>query len=162
MSWSERRLFLGGLAALAGCGFAPVYGPGGTGRALDRSVLVTAPGGSNAFTLGQELEDRFGPPNAPRYELTFELDTRSERVAITQAQDTNRYNIVGVSRYALTATDTGEIRVSGEVSSFAGYSAAGTTVATKAAERDAYDRLMVILADKITADLLTASLGPPL
>ena len=46
-----------------------------------------------------------------------------------------------------------KVLLSGNVDSFTGYSATGTTVATRAAERDAYERLMTILADQIVTRL---------
>jgi LPS-assembly lipoprotein len=48
---------------------------------------------------------------------------------------------------------------SGSVDNFTGYSATGTTVATLAAERDAQERLMTILADQIVTRLLTLDLA---
>ncbi len=72
MSSSEgalsRRAALAGLAALpaAACGFAPVYGPGGRGRALDNAVEIEPPpNDAGAFDLAQQLQDRLGPPLSP-------------------------------------------------------------------------------------------------
>ena len=47
---------------------------------------------------------------------------------------------------------------SGTVNNFTAYSATGSTVATLAAERDALERLMVILGDQITTRLFAADL----
>ena len=47
------------------------------------------------------------------------------------------------------------IVASGNVQNFTGYSATGSTVETLAGERDAQRRLMTILADQITIELLT-------
>ncbi|HCQ58330.1 MAG TPA: hypothetical protein DIU10_10575, partial [Sulfitobacter sp.] len=52
----------------------------------------------------------------------------------------------------------GQIVTSGKVESFTGYSATGTTVATRAAELDAQERLMVILADLVVSRLYAADL----
>ncbi|OSP55095.1 hypothetical protein BV911_09585 [Pseudoruegeria sp. SK021] len=148
------------LAGLSACGFQPVYAPGGTGRALTGTVSVDSPDTSYAFSLAQQLEIIFGPPVTPRYRLAFRVTTRSDRVAITAEQDTNRYNLIGQANYTLTDLSSDKVLRSGNVDSFVGYSASGTTVATLAAERDGYERLMTILADKIGSELLSAPLEP--
>jgi LPS-assembly lipoprotein len=47
----------------------------------------------------------------------------------------------------------GEVFLSKTAKSFTGYSATGTTVATERSKRDAYDRLMVILAKQVSNHL---------
>lgn len=158
--WScDRRFFLIAAVALAGCGFSPAYGPGGSGNALRNALTVTAPSSTYAFSLAQALETEFGPPLRPRYDLSFTVITNAERVAITQAQDTNRYTVIGSANFTLTEIATGAVLTTGIVDSFTSYSASGTLVATAAAQRDAYERLMVILGDKISGRLLTTPLG---
>ena len=73
MWWSEtrtlnRRGFLGlaGALALAGCGFTPVYGPGGAGTALRNAVRVDDPVTRSDFQFLRAVEDILGPPTAPR------------------------------------------------------------------------------------------------
>jgi LPS-assembly lipoprotein len=146
----------GGLAlALTGCGFSPVYGPGSTGETLDGTVFVQQAGGALGFMLTQSLQNRLGPPgDTPRYRLTTSISTSSERVAVTTAQSTNRFNLIGVVNYTLTDIATGAIRTQGRVDGFNSYSATGISVATRAAERSGYERLMVILSDKIMSNLL--------
>ena len=52
MSLLNRRfLFAVPLLALAACGFQPVYGPGGSGTALQNAVQVDAPDDAFAYTL---------------------------------------------------------------------------------------------------------------
>ncbi|QDY68262.1 LPS assembly lipoprotein LptE [Qingshengfaniella alkalisoli] len=156
MSWSDRRHFLIAAVVLAGCGFTPVYGPGGAGSALNGRVVVTAPQNDRyAFLLGQELETRLGPPKVAQYNLAFSLSTDTERVAITQEQETNRYLLHGSATYRLVEQSAADQIITGQVSSFTTYSATGTTVATLTAERDANRRLTVILADKIMSDLIS-------
>lgn len=153
MSWSDRRTALlgifGAVAVLAGCGFTPVYAPGGTGDALDHAVRLVTPETDDGFTLRQQLQERFGAPITPRYALTVTISTSESRVAVTREQDTNRYNVLGNAVYELVSTTDGRPVAQGSVNNFTSYAATGTTVATLAAERDAYDRLMVILADAI-------------
>lgn len=163
MSSSDRRTFLLGLATLplAGCGFQPAYGTGGTAQKLRGRVLVDEPSDRNGFNFVARLEDRLGRAQAPAYRLSYTITTKTDDLAITSAQEITRYNVIGKVRYSLTDTETGAVVTSGHVDSFTGYSATGTTVSTLVAERDAYERLMVILADQIMTRLIAASTAFP-
>ena len=155
-----RRALLGLALAAGACGFTPVYAPGGSGARLDRGVEIVAPDTSDGFTLRQQLQDRLGPATRPEYRLTVTIATRPDRVAVTREQDTNRYNIIGRADFVLTRLD-GVAVTSGTAERFNSYAATGSTVATLASERDAYRRLMVILADGITDQLLVSLAGAP-
>ena len=150
---SDRRSLILGLAALAGCGFQPVYGPGGAAEGLRGTIRVTAPTESRAYDLVQRLEERLGAATAPRYDLGYQIETNAIGVGITPEQETTRYNITGSVSFALTEIGTGTVVTSGNVDSFTSYAATGSTVSTLAATQDAYRRLMVILADQIVARL---------
>lgn len=162
MSLLNRRSFLcGALAplALSACGFTPVYSSGGTGRALQNKVLVKAENSRNNYLLVRELEERLGRANAPAYDLTLTITTEQQGLAIDRAGNTRRFNLLGKVDYVLTDLASGNVTTSGSVNSFTGYSATGTTVATLAAETDAQERLMNILADQITTRLHAAALA---
>lgn len=145
-----------GVAAVSGCGFRPVYAPGGGAAALDGQVAVKVSGGTIGFVLGQELENRLGPADSARFSLSYGLAVSSERMAVTAAQSTNRFNLIGRASYSLTDNATGTVVATNMVDAFTGFSATGTTVATRTAQRDAFRRLMSQLADKIVADLIAA------
>lgn len=157
MSWSRRAALLS-IVALAGCGFQPVYGPGGTGSALQGRVEVQEPTTQNGYLMTRQLETRLGRANAPAYLLEVKLATGEEGLAINREGDTTRYNVLGAAEYNLRSAATGAVVTSGRVENFTGYSATGSTVATLAAERDATERLMVILADEIVTRLLATKL----
>ncbi|MBS9718016.1 LPS assembly lipoprotein LptE [Pseudohalocynthiibacter aestuariivivens] len=157
MLLSDRRFFLTGLAALAGCKFQPVYGPQGPARELDGAIEVMAPSDRNSFELVRRLEQRLGQPQAPRYELSYVVTVTTDELAISSTQVINRYNLIGEINFTLREFGTENVLTSGRVDNFTGYSATGTTVSTQTAERDANDRLMVILADQIVARLLATS-----
>lgn len=162
MSSFNRRLFLLGSAALmAGCGFAPAYGPNGAATALQGTIAVDEPDSRPAYLLTQELEDRLGRPAAARYGLAYSITLDEDPIAISASNVNTRFNLLGRVTYALRDLSSGEVLTSGKVDSFTSYSASGTTVATQAAERDAEERLMVILADQITTRLIAASGGLP-
>ena len=157
----DRRLFLliAAAAALAGCGFTPVYGPSGGGGALQDNVLVEAPQTRAGFQLTRELENRLGRGGeAAGYRLTYGIELQSDAVAISGDNVAGRYHMSGRVSYALRENGSGKVVRSGKADSFTGYSASGSTVATQAAERDAQARLMQILADQIITRLLAG--GP--
>ena len=158
MSSCDRKSFVLALsvmafAALAGCGFAPVYGPGGTGTALRGKVAVQAPQTPDDYLLVRDLEDRLGRAGEPEYRLGYTLATLTQGQAVTPSNETTRYSIVGTVDYTLTRDETGATVASGQVRNFTGYSATGSTVETLAGERDARERLMTILADQIVTRL---------
>jgi LPS-assembly lipoprotein len=141
-------------AALGGCGFTPAYAPQGGASRLQNRVLVEELTTSDGYVLVRELETRLGRAQAPAYGLAISLTTEDEGMAITTDNDTTRFDVIGRAKFALRDLATGNVLTSGEVESFTGYSTTGTTVSTLAAEKDARERLMVILSDKITIRLL--------
>ncbi|WP_299948362.1 LPS assembly lipoprotein LptE [uncultured Ruegeria sp.] len=151
MSSFDRRTVLLMPLALAACGFEPVYAPGGSGAALNGTVEVSAPNTVESFLLVQNLERQLGRSvtSGNAYQLDVGVSTVTRRASITTANETNRYTIDGNATYALKSNATGQILASGNVADFVGYSAAGSTVSTLADERDAIERLMVILSDQI-------------
>ena len=71
MSWSRRGVLLAALA-LAACGFAPVYGPGGTGTRLQDKVRTADPRTPDDFAFAGRIAERLGP-DGTRYELDWRL-----------------------------------------------------------------------------------------
>ncbi len=151
---SSRRLFLLSSLALAGCGFEPVYGTNGVASDLRGSILVDEPATRNEFTLVEHLERRLGRAAAPRYGLSVVLSVEEEGLAVTGSNNITRFNLLGKADFILRDIATGNPVYQDSVDTFTSYSASSQTVATGTAERDAQDRLMVALGDKITAKLL--------
>ena len=159
MSLLNRRHILLAPLALAACGFQPVYGPGGTGRQLQNRVLVDEPDTRNGFLLTRALEERLGRANPADYGMSLTIRTQQDGLAIDAEGDTRRFNLLGSVDYALRNLDSGDVVVSGSVDNFTGYSATGSTVATLAAEQDAQERLMSILADQIVTRLFASDIA---
>ena len=154
MSLYSRRSLLALPLALAACGFTPVYGTDGTGAQLRGQVLVQEPSTQAGYLLTRELETQLGRSGpAARYALDLTIDTSEEGLAINAAGDITRFNLIGRVDYALRDTTAGTVITSGRVQNFTAYSAIDTPVATLAAERDAVERLMLILSDQITTRL---------
>ncbi|MFY2823118.1 LPS assembly lipoprotein LptE [Ruegeria sp. MALMAid1280] len=159
--FNRRTLLMMPLAACflgAACGFEPVYAPGGSGTALNGRVAVSAPNSVDSYMLVQNLEQRLGrsATSGGEYNLDVRVSTAFQSAAITTTNETNRYTIEGSANYTLRSNASGQVIASGTVSNFVGYSAAGSTVSTLADERDARERLMVILSDQIIAELYAA------
>ena len=154
----QRRPVLLALLALGGCGFTPALAPTGTAGAWRGRIAVAAPDTIPGFAIRSRLIDRLGPADAAAATLTVSLDQALDAAALSQAGDTLRYNVVGAAGWQLTAAD-GTLLGGGQVDGFTSYAATGSTVATQTAATDAVGRLMIILADRIVAELML--LDPP-
>ena len=155
---SSRRRFLLVALALAGCGFTPVNGVNSNSQMLRNTVLVQAPTNRAEFELVRNLEVQLGQTTSKLYDLRYELSVDEDIIVVSTAQEINRFSLVGVLEYSLADND-GVVLLTETAKSFTGYSATGTTVATQRSQRDAYDRLMVILAKQVSNSLFT--LGRP-
>lgn len=161
---SDRRsLLLGGLAALvalplAGCGFAPAYGTDGAASRLLNAVHVEEPASRNAYLATRRIEERLGAggPDAP-YTLGLSVSLGEESSASTSDGALTRYQVLGAVTYTLRRASDGRVIDSNTLRHFTGYSASGSTVATLQAKRDAQERMMVILADRVVQELVLAA-----
>ena len=152
MLLSDRRAFLLAALALAGCGFAPVHGRSSKSLIVRNAVLVQAPKNRAEFELVRNLDILLGPATAKQYDLRYKLSVEEQVIVVSAAQEINRFSLVGVLNFSLEDAD-GVVFLSKTAKSFTGYSATGTTVATERSKRDAYDRLMVILAKQVSHHL---------
>ncbi|MEL6168793.1 MAG: LPS assembly lipoprotein LptE [Pseudomonadota bacterium] len=152
-----RRAFLAAVPALSACGFTPVYGPDGPARDLRGTIAVDDPRDEAGFALVRALEDRLGLPTAPIYGLSADIFVDEDELGITPADQITRVNVLGAVNYRLVELATGTQATGGRATGFTSYSATGTPVSTRSARRDARERLMVILADRIVSELLATS-----
>lgn len=159
MSWSDRRLFLLGLAALplAACGFTPAYGPEGGASALRGRVRVQDPATKQDFDFVARLDSRLGTATDPAYDLSFSLSATRQSGGITATNVTTRYTLHGSANWTLTERKSSERVAGGTVRAFASWSTTGTTVAGLAAEDDAARRLSIMLADQVLLRLVAAA-----
>jgi LPS-assembly lipoprotein len=154
---SRRLVLLGGVAVLAGCGFAPVYGPGGPGTVLRDRLAFELPATPEGSLLERRLEDRLGRAAAPAYVLTVAIETEEDTLAISPDGSTTRLTLVGRAAWSLRAPGSEAVVGEGVVESFTGYTTTASTVATASAEQSARDRLMILLADLIVTRLFAAA-----
>ncbi len=155
-SFNRRFIFLAPLA-LAACGFEPVYGTGGSAANLRGKIIVDVPTDENSFNMTAHLEQRLGRAVAPTHGLKIDTTIEEEGLAITGSNDITRFNLLGDASFVLRELGTDRVVFSDKVNSFTAYSASQQPVSTLAAERDAERRLMIALADKIVANILSRS-----
>ncbi|MEO0830068.1 MAG: LPS assembly lipoprotein LptE [Pseudomonadota bacterium] len=156
MSSYSRRTLLVSLAALGGCGFEPVYAPGGSAESLRGALSFDAPKTTDQFDFVARLEERLGRASAAPYALSYSLKFSGARTAITPDLVAQRETLNGQADFTVKNA-LGETLTTGAVRSFSSFSARGTTVATRASEQDARKRLMVILADQVVSRLIATA-----
>ncbi len=144
------------LAALAGCGFAPLHGPEGTARNLRGRISVLAPADEEGWALVRRLEDRLGTPQEADLVLAAQIRIGETAVGFLSGGEISRFNVEGQVDWQLTDSTGAEV-LTGRERGFTSYAATSTTVATTSARRDARRRLMVILADQIATIILRHS-----
>ena len=123
-------------------------------------MRVEAPATVPGYLLRGQLIDRLGSARTPRYDLVLDTTEEIEQAAISADGAVFRYRLLGRAAYELRPVTGGAPLAEGAVEEFASYSATLGTVASEAAERDARERLAVLLADQIVTRLLVAPLLP--
>jgi len=151
---TRRAALFGAALALCGCGFAPVYAPGGNAEALHGQVSYTVPDTVEGYRILTRLEQRLGRASAEAaYRLDVALVTEELGAAITPEGAVTRFTITGVAEFTLIDRAAATALVSGRTDSFTGYSTTDSTVATENARDDAIARLATILGDQIVTQI---------
>lgn len=141
--------------AVSGCGFEPVYAPSGATAALMPRISVNTPDNTrNSYQLVQHIEDRIGQNQGGDLALATSVSVTETGTGTTKDGQTTRYMLRATATYTLTDTSTATTITNGSVQNFTAYSATGDTASTQASQRDAYKRLMVIMADSIVERLM--------
>lgn len=161
-----RPLVLSLALALAACGYQPVFAPGGPAEPLLGGVEIAPPSNADQFQLVTRLAERLGPADAPRWRLSYSVQTGSEGFSASGAA---RTQLTGTVTFEMEPLAPGAAPISGRVTAFAGYtealSSANDTTAllsNDAARADANRRLMVMLADRMIEAMIAelAGAGP--
>ena len=106
---ARRAALLGGGAALAGCGFRPLYAPtasGAPGPAAAEMAAIYVPVFADrpGQLLRQELQQRFegtGTGTAKRYELVASIAVNAEAIAIQRDSSSSRVRLIGSAPWVL-------------------------------------------------------------
>ncbi len=152
MSLSDRRTLLLGLAALplAACGFTPVYQKGGAAQGLQGQIFVALVDSHEGFGLLERLESRLGTAGSnARFAMALELEITEEKLIINALSGINRYTLKGKAGVKVTDQTTGTVVFSDTIREVVGFSGTTETAQSAAAKKDAYDRLVLALADQI-------------
>ena len=147
-------LCAGGALALAGCGFAPLYGEPGVVSGL-AAIHVTAPEGRAGELIREHLDDvlAHSADSKPVYQMTLKLYEQRYPRGVRVDNVATRYEYVLTAVYTLTPSEgtskpkTGRVRV--EVT----YDSADQPYASVAAQQDAQDRATEEAARKIQLEL---------
>ena len=159
--WSpdRRSLMLGLAAAVAGCGFAPAYGPTGPAQGLRDRIKADPPVTRNDFDFVAAFENAMGRSAAPAYRLAYQISVYTQSLAVTPEGSILRYNYVGAVTFQVIDIATGATLTQGSTNSFTASAATRSTIAAAASETDATTRLMQILSDQTITQLLATSAG---
>ncbi len=142
------------LIALASCGFTPVYAPGTKSAAALSDIKIAEPSNEQGYLFTREMEDRLGRAANPSKLLNYKITIRGEGVE----SDTDRRRFVGAVTYELIDINTRAVLEKGAVDSFAGYAVSDGLFSS--ARQDAIKRLVIILADQLTRELIVKLAAP--
>ena len=98
---------LGGVAlclCIAGCGFHPLYAPGGQTARQFKAIYVDVIFNRNGQLLRQALQDRLegqGSDGSKAYELSVTLSFTTEAIGIQPDTSSNRTRFIGVANWTL-------------------------------------------------------------
>ena len=156
----DRRNFLISLAALplAACGFTPVYKANGAARDLQGAIRFNLIESNEGFALLEQLELHLGTPGpAYKYNAHVELMILEEQLVLTAATAVIRNTLTGIAKIRVTSAATGNQLFSDSLRETAGYTSNAETLTTATSRRDAHDRLVRALADKIALRLASTA-----
>ena len=136
------------MVGLAACGFTPVYGTGSETGEILSDIHVTAPNNREEYLLVRNLEEKLGRNSSAQHVLRYNISLSEQGLDLTGA---SRVHVLGSVSYQLVSQDSGQVIASGMVDSFTAFYVKDRL--SESAQRDATDRLMQILADKLITDL---------
>lgn len=144
------------LAALAGCGFTPLYATDDAGiRSEMRGVRVTRVTGppDAAYFAEDALRDVLpGESSTTRYTLAVSLRDQRRAVAVTRAANTTRYDYVLRAFYRLTDVETGQVRQN-TIQTIVSYGVVDSQYASLVGREDAVRRAALDLAGRVETDV---------
>ena len=151
-------LTLAVMAALAGCGFRPLYGD--SENAAINSQLGAIQIATIEDRVGQKIHnlllDRLNPrgrPQSPLYTLSLTAQISKAEIGLKFTEVATRANLKLTANYFLTDNQSGAIFTEGTVRSVNSYNIPDSEVAHVAAENDAIDRAAREISDEVKTRL---------
>ena len=141
---------------LSACGFTPIYGEGSAAEQMHGRIALGSFEGLTGFQMREQLETRLGVATTATHVLDVALKVDREGVAITPDGSITRYNLSATAIFTVTQLG-GSIVFQDSVTAFTAYNATASAYATRIAEKDAYRRIAVTVADKIVTRLATSA-----
>ena len=141
-------------AALAGCGFTPMYAVPGVAGGVQH-IQVVAPRGRIGYLLGESLDDDFGNAKGqkPLYRLDMVLTEGRQAHGLNANDVAQRYEFDLKVVYTLTDLSTGKTVHTGTVFSNLSYDSAEQPYAGIAAAEDVQNRLASDAAQKVSVQV---------
>jgi LPS-assembly lipoprotein len=141
-------------AALAGCGFTPMYAQPGVSSGI-RHIQVVAPRGRIGYLLGESLDDDFGNAKGetPHYRLDMVLTEARQAHGLNANDVAQRYEFDLKVVYTLTDLSSGKAVHTGTVFSNISYDSATQPYAGIAAAEDVQNRLASDAAQKVSVQV---------
>ena len=144
---------------IASCAFEPAWiAKDNKRKILWQRVDLKEPITINEFRLNGYLASRIGDADDADFFLQYELFTETKRTALSFDGKAYRIRILGEVKFSLLHSAEDTILFSSSVKDSLGYSDAIMAATDQASERDAYNRLMVLLGDRIVDELLSSKI----
>ena len=150
MWWSKPLALIALTAALAGCGFRPMYKQpvvGGNGDTIDAfsDIMVEQPKDRRDQLLRNNLLDLITPlgsPDRPEYMLSYNIDESVAAVFTTRSEEVTRNNMIVSVRYILFNYQTGTPTYEFSTRTYASYNLTVADYANMISEKNARTRAL--------------------
>jgi LPS-assembly lipoprotein len=140
------------LAALAGCGFKPMYAPSGGGDPLIGAISVPEVPGKAGHAFRTELVRQLAAEGASPRRLDITVTEVVAPLGLRVDESASRADLILNSSYRLLDAEGKEV-TKGVVSATASYDIPISAYGAAAAQDDARERAGVLLAQKVRTDL---------
>lgn len=142
------------LAALAGCGFKPMYAPAGRGDATIGAVSIPEIPGKSGHVLRTELEKLFGAErgSSTSRRLEVALTERIGTLGLRVDESSTRADLTLTADYVLFDA-TGVELFRGSAKQVASYDIPNSAYGEVTAQNDARERAAASLAERMRTDL---------
>ncbi|MCY3879133.1 MAG: LPS assembly lipoprotein LptE [Rhodobacteraceae bacterium] len=159
MLWSDWRaaIALPALFSAAACGFQPALLQDAPAGAIEDAFEVEVEGDRQGFLLEELLMQRLGHSGSAEFRLNADITLRTTDAAVPGAGGVDRKLISGRVSFEIRAIDRPEILYAGSATGSAEYSTSKSSLASIASQRDAEERMLAEVADRIYTQLILAA-----